>query len=135
DMTGGQLRKVVAVGESFKGKTIASLGFSRAGLFGDPIAFQATFSDGSQGVFTADLGTPPSEVRITAVETVEGDLRLTFTTVAGRSYIVQTRGDILSGAWANLPGAPIVSAGTTVQVRLPIAAAQGQQFFRIQEAP
>jgi hypothetical protein len=134
-MTGGQLRKVIAVGDSFKGKTIAGLNFSRAGLFGDPLAFQATFSDGSQGVFKMDLGTPQSEVRITLVESVEGDLRLTFTAVAGRSYIVQTRSDIFSGAWANLPGDPMASVGNTAQVRLPIVVAQKQQFFRVQEAP
>ena len=108
---------------------------SRAGLFGGPISFQATFTDGSQGVFTMDLSSKTSELRIAVVENVQGDLRLTFTSIAGQKYIVQTRSDLSSGSWANLPGAPIFSTSNTVQVRFPIAPAEAGQFFRIQVAP
>jgi hypothetical protein len=135
DLTGGQLRKVVTVGDALQGKTIASLSFSRGGLFGDPIAFQATFSDGSQGIFTMDVAVPPSELRITAVELIGGDLWLSFTSVTGQNYAIQGRADLSSGGWTPLPGAPISGTGATVQVTLPNVLSQPQQFYSVKIVP
>jgi hypothetical protein len=53
DVTGGKLVKVVDRSDILNGRAITGLNFSPSGLFGDPVTFQATFADGSQGVFTA----------------------------------------------------------------------------------
>jgi T5SS/PEP-CTERM-associated repeat protein len=52
DMTGGALVKVIDLTDLVDGRPIAGLSFSRSGLSGDPLAFQATFVDGSQGIYT-----------------------------------------------------------------------------------
>lgn len=134
DMTGGSLRKVIAVGESIQAKRITGLDFSRAGLFGDPVAFQATFEDGTQGIFRVDVAATEPEVSITSIENIQGELQLTFTSVAGQIYIVQTRSDLSSGAWVNLSDAPVVGTGDTTQARVSIAPADEQQFVRIRAA-
>jgi hypothetical protein len=135
DMTGGQLRKVISVGDAIQGKTIAGLGFSRGGLFGDPIAFQATFIDGSQGVYSIDVLPLQSELRIIAVEKTGNDLRLSFTSVAGQNYGIQSRAGLSSAGWADLPGTTTPGTGATIQVALPNAFGQPQQFYRVKIVP
>jgi hypothetical protein len=78
---------------------------------------------------------PPPELVITAAERIGNDFRLSFSSVAGRNYALQSRADLSSGAWTNLPGAPISGTGGTVQVSLPNALGQPQQFFRVQVVP
>ena len=51
DLTGGSLLKVVDLTDIIDGRAITGLNLSNTGLFGDPIAFQATFADGSQGIY------------------------------------------------------------------------------------
>jgi hypothetical protein len=51
DMTGGSLLKVVDLNEILAGNSITGLNLSRSALVGDPLAFQATFADGSQGMY------------------------------------------------------------------------------------
>jgi len=48
---------VVDLNDILGGRSITGLSLSRSGLSGDPITFQATFADGSQGVFIWSL--PP----------------------------------------------------------------------------
>jgi uncharacterized delta-60 repeat protein len=49
------LQKIVAVGDTLAGKTIASLRLGRDALDGAHLAFAATFTDGSEAAFIADL--------------------------------------------------------------------------------
>jgi len=49
------LLKVVSVSDAINGKTITSLNLSRGGVRGAPEPFQATFNDGSQGVYLPRL--------------------------------------------------------------------------------
>ena len=136
DMTGGQLLRVISVGETIQGKTIAGLNFSRGGLFGDPIAFQATFSDGSQGVYTIDVPTPPADLRISAIDRSGADLRLSFISLAGKNYSLQSSADLVSGTWTTLASAPITSGvGGIVAVTLTNALGQPQQFYRVKIVP
>jgi hypothetical protein len=135
DMTGGQLRKVISVGDAIQGKTIAGLNFSRDGLFGDPISFQATFNEGSQGIYTIDVPRPPAGPRIIALERSGTDLRLSFTSVAGQNYAIQSRADLLFGTWTTLPGPATSGNGSTIQVMLPNALVQPQQFYRVTIVP
>jgi hypothetical protein len=52
DMTGGSLTKVVDLSDIVDSRPVASLHFSPSGLSGNQLAFQATFVDGSQGLYT-----------------------------------------------------------------------------------
>jgi hypothetical protein len=51
DMTGGSLLNAVDLTDILDGRSITGLSISRSALSGDPIAFQATFADGSQGMY------------------------------------------------------------------------------------
>ena len=127
--------KVIAVGDRLGGKAITGLNFSRSGLSGDPVAFQATFSDGSQGVYSVNVVSPPSELRITAVSISGRELRFSFTASSGQSYVVESRADLARGGWAEVPGTRTTSSGAARQLVLPIALALPQQFYRVQQLP
>ena len=75
--------KAIAVGDTIGGRTVTGLNFTRSGLFGDPVAFQATFDDGSQGLYTSAVVAPPFALRLTAVARLGNDLRLSFNSLAG----------------------------------------------------
>jgi hypothetical protein len=51
-MTGGSLLKVVDLTDILAGSAITGLNLSRSALVGDPLAFQVTFANGSQALFT-----------------------------------------------------------------------------------
>jgi hypothetical protein len=53
------LKKVIAVGDTLDGKVIAALRLGRFGLDGIRLTFTATFADGSEGVFVAQVGLYP----------------------------------------------------------------------------
>jgi uncharacterized delta-60 repeat protein len=48
-------QKVIAVGDALAGRIVAELRFGRDGLDGTHLTFGARFTDGSEGVFVADL--------------------------------------------------------------------------------
>ena len=123
------------MGEKIGGKTITGLNFGRGGLFGDPIAFQATFDDGSQRMYTMNLTPPPFELRITGVMPVGPDLRLSFSSVAGTSYEVQSHPSVSSGDWATLPASTQSGTGGILQFTVSNALTQTQQFYRIRQLP
>lgn len=135
DMTGGQLLKVIAVGDKIGVKAISGLRFSRGGLSGDPVAFEATFSDGSQGVYTIAVVPSTPGLQIIATEAIGNDVRLSFNSVAGHNYAIQSRAELSSGTWATLPGGPISATSATAQVTLTNALGQPQQFYRVQMVP
>ncbi len=72
---------------------------------------------------------------ITAFEKVGNELRLTFTTVAGENYSVQSSTNLSSGMWTTVPGAPTPGTGGAVQVTLTGALDQPQQFYRVKHLP
>jgi hypothetical protein len=57
---GGVLMKVINPGDSLDGKTVSSdILFSKEGLSGNSVVFFAAFTDGSRGIFVAELVSPP----------------------------------------------------------------------------
>ncbi|MDA2921159.1 hypothetical protein MYX76_16990, partial [Desulfobacterota bacterium AH_259_B03_O07] len=52
---GGSLVKVIAIGDSLDGKTLSLLFFGVEGLSGNSIAFIVVFTDGSNGIFVAEI--------------------------------------------------------------------------------
>lgn len=134
-LTGSQLIKVIAVGDMISGKTVTGLNFTRGGLFGDPIAFQATFDDGSQALYTMAVVAPPFALRITGVSRLGNDLRLSFNSLAGTNYVIQSRTNLLSDSWAALPGTTNSGTGSVVPVTLTNAFTEPQRFYRVQQVP
>jgi len=128
------LVKVVDLTDILNGRAITSLKFAQTGLSGNPLAFQATFADGSQGIYTAAI-VPPFVLRITATEKLGNDLRLSFTSQTGTNYVIQSRAELSSGAWATLNGTTNSGTGGTVQQTLTNALAAAQQFYRVQQLP
>jgi len=53
------LTKVIAVGDTLAGKVVTELRLGRFGLDGNSLAFGATFADGSEGVFVAQVALYP----------------------------------------------------------------------------
>src|SRR5262249_32841071 len=60
DWTGGELVNVVRVGQVIDGKTIVDAALNRTGTIGDPIAFLATFDDGSQAIYIIEVHALPT---------------------------------------------------------------------------
>ena len=134
DMTGGTLVRVVGLNDILDGRAITALRFSPTGLSGDPLAIEATFADGSQGIYTSNV-LPPFVVRFTAEEKLGNDLTLSFTSMAGASYSVQSCADLSSGLWTTIPGTTTAGTGDIIQITLINAFAQTRQFYRVQQEP
>jgi predicted outer membrane repeat protein len=100
--------------------------------FDDSNIANAIGGDGS------DIGAYEADVRMIASDRMVNDLRLTFTTILGRTYEVQSQSG-LTGTWTNLPGttppAPIAGTGGIIQATVTNAFGVGQQFYRVQQLP
>ena len=90
-----------------------------------------TLEGGFQGTALAAL----PELRITAAERIGNDLRLSFSTVAGQNYAVQSCANLSSGAWTDIPGGSTPGTGGTVQVTVTKILEQSQQFYRVLARP
>ena len=134
DMTGGTLVRVVGLNDILDGRAITALRLSSTGVSGDPAAFETTFADGSQGIYTSNL-LQPFVVRLTAEEKIGNDLLLSFTTMAGASYSIQSSPDLSSGSWTTLPGTTTAGTGGVIQLTVINAFLQTQQFYRVQQQP
>lgn len=134
DYVNDQLVKVVAVGDRLGGKSVVGLNFSKTGLWGDPVSFRAVFEDGSEGIYTIDVAAP-STVRITRLERFGSDLRVSFTSAVGRSYVIQTSSDLQPDSWSDLSGVPISATGSTSQITLNLVSGERHRFFRLKEVP
>lgn len=62
------LQKVIAVGDRLMGRTVASLRFGPRGLDGTRVTFAATFTDGFEGIFVADVTVPPNVAPIAGAD-------------------------------------------------------------------
>ncbi len=74
--------------------------------------------DGASNLNEFLAGTKPNDAasvfRITALQAAGGDLRVSWTTVGGKSYIVQTNGDVSQGFTDFSPLIPAPGAGESV---------------------
>jgi hypothetical protein len=121
-------------GNSF-GLTTDQRGFPRPVV--DPCIADASGGDGSDiGAFEVQQVCRPVVFAITAIGRIGtgNDLRLSYATVLGSNYVVQTRSDMVSGSWANLPGTN-VGIGVIMQSIVTNALAAPQGFYRIQQSP
>ena len=63
------------------------------------------------------------------------ELRFSYPTSSGRSYVVESRSDVSAGAWTEVPGTSNVGSGAVVQVSIPNILAPPQQFYRVKQLP
>ena len=114
-------------GKNLSGDVTDARGYPRT--FDDPTIANAAGGDGTDiGAFEA------FELRITAVDRLGNDLRLSFTSLSGKTYELQSRSDSGSGTWNSLPGS-IPGNGGIAQATVTNAFGQPQQFYRIHQLP
>ena len=54
----GVIQEIVGLGDSLDGKAVSGLGIDSNGFEGEQIAFIATFTDGSSGIYIATIPEP-----------------------------------------------------------------------------
>jgi hypothetical protein len=76
-------------------------------------------------------------VRITAIEKMNNDVRLTLSATAGRSYRIEYRNDLVAGTWQPLAGAQsFAGSASPIQIVDPGAAASlPKRFYRAVLSP
>jgi hypothetical protein len=114
-------------GKNLSGDPTDARGFPRT--LDDPAIPNAADGDGT------DIGAYETfELRITAVERLGNDLRLSFTSLSGKNYELQGRSDLSPGLWSSLPGT-IPGTGGIAQATVTNAFGLPQQFYRIHQLP
>ena len=78
---------------------------------------------------------PPPALAVNAVGISGNELRFNFPTIAGETYAIESRSNLMSAAWAEVPGTRQTSAGAAFAVSLPIRQSQPQQFYRVKQLP
>lgn len=78
----------------------------------------------------------PSVFRITALQPAGGDLWVTWTTVGGRRYVVQTNGDVSNGFADFSPLIPAPGIGESVtNFVAPSGTTNGPRYYRVRLEP
>ena len=72
---------------------------------------------------------------VSAVSFSAGELRFGFTPLSGYTYVIESRADLVTGEWAEVPGTTTVGGGTPLELTLPMVLDQPQQFFRVTQSP
>ncbi len=78
---------------------------------------------------------PPPALVVHAVGISGNELRFNFPTRTGETYAIESRSNLVSAAWAEVPGTRQTSAGAAFEVSLPIRQSQPQQFYRVKQLP
>jgi predicted outer membrane repeat protein len=101
--------------------------------FDDPNVTNASGGDGS------DIGAYEADVRTISSTRVGNDFQITFTTILGHTYEVQSRTSLSSGTWSTVnnttPPPPITGTGGIVQVTVTNAFAFSSAFYRLHQLP
>ena len=96
--------------------------------------------DGASNLNEFLAGTKPNDAasvfRITALQPAGGDLRVTWTTVGGKGYVVQTNGDVSQGFTDSSPLIPAPGAGESVtNFADPSSTTNGPRYYRVRLRP
>ncbi|MGO9244562.1 MAG: choice-of-anchor Q domain-containing protein [Verrucomicrobiia bacterium] len=103
----------------------------------DPCITNPPGGDGSDiGAFQVQQTCRSVVFDITAIERIGtgNDLRLSYATVLGSNYVVQTRSNMVTGSWTSLPGTN-TGIGVVMQYIVTNALVAPQGFYRIQQLP
>jgi hypothetical protein len=68
---------------------------------------------------------------IGSVVRVGSDLRFNFPSAAGRSYVIESRGSLTSGAWTPVPGTERSGTGGVIEIILANVFTEPTQFYRV----
>jgi hypothetical protein len=94
--------------------------------------------DGQTNAQEFKAGTNPqdagSAARFSLLETAGADVRLSFPSVAGKTYRVEARTDMAAGSWVILAD-QVAGTGGTIQITDPGAATLAKRFYRIVIVP
>ena len=94
--------------------------------------------DGLTNLQEFKAGTDPavanSVLRISAITKTSGDIQIGFPTVAGKTYRLEYKNDLLLGNWTPLADG-IFGTGTQIQVTDPGALGLGKRFYRLTLEP
>ncbi|PAW88091.1 MAG: hypothetical protein B9S33_05260 [Pedosphaera sp. Tous-C6FEB] len=126
-LQGGTLKTLLAGGGLLDGKTFTSLAINSTGFRHGIVGFRVSFTDGSKGVFAADIGqTAEAFLGITSYLSASG-ATVSFTGEVSRAYRLQYSTTLLLGSWTTLTNftytAPVSVADTS-------AAGQAKRFYR-----
>lgn len=96
--------------------------------------------DGASNLHEFLSGTKPNDAasvfRITALQFAGGDLRVTWTTVGGKGYVVQTNGDVSQGFTDSSPLIPVPGVGESVTNFVDSGGTtNGPRFYRVRLDP
>ena len=134
DLTGGRLVKVVDLNTVIDGKTITGLMFANTGLDGDPLSYTATFSDGSQGIYTVNVAAEPALVPPRFVGpfiSSSAGFVFNLALVTNQNYRIQASTNLT--AWVDLTN--ILATSPTIQSVDPAAANFSRRFYRVISLP
>lgn len=81
--------------------------------------------------FTPLVIQPPFGFRVTESKRIGNDLRLSFTTLSGFQYAIQSCADLAIGAWVTIPGTTVAGTGGVVQETIVNAFVGPTPFFRV----
>lgn len=103
----------------------------------DPAIANAVGGDGSDiGAFEVQQTCRTAPFQVTAIKRIgtSSDLRLSYPTILGTNYVVQTRSNMVSSSWTSLPGTN-VGIGVVMQSIVTNALTAPQGFYQIQQFP
>ncbi len=107
-----------------------------------PIAILGVASGGGQylgldniSVMPVGARSSPDLLQISSASIAGLDLRLQFFGEAGRTYAIESRTNVATGAWIPVPGTTNAGLGGVSQVTLTNALDQPQQFYRMRRLP
>ena len=97
------------------------------------VTFIGTASAGGAYLGLDNVSVMPHEpeLRISGVTRVGNNLQFSITTVAGRSYVLESRASLESGEWTTVTGTETTGTGETIQIIPPNPIVEAQQFYRV----
>ena len=81
------------------------------------------------------LAVVAEELVLTAIAISGSDLRFSYPAMAGRGYLIESRTDLVTGEWTEVPGTGITGGGSVYQVTISISQAGSQGFYRVKQLP
>jgi predicted outer membrane repeat protein len=116
----------------------STIGVSNNDQRGEPRPVDDPFVAAQTGGDSTDIGAYETDVRVISETRNSSDLVLTFMTILGHTYEIQSRPNLLPATpWSTVPGSipapPIAGTGGIVQVTVPGAIGSGPGFYRLRQ--